>query len=129
MSTTATLARKLRTIKDAAEYKAALIEAGAEESSAAMCATEARVEGFTGRMCVNHAAYCLKDSAALARDAGHAEKQLKRMGRPPLVEGDPRQKVTMTLRRSLIEHVQQQRGQGESLAACIDRLLSGSLKR
>lgn len=119
-----TLARKLRAIKDAAEYKAALIEAGAEESSAAMCATEARVEGFTGRMCVNHAAYCLKDSAALARDAGHAEKQLKRIGRPPISEGDPRVPIRVTIKKSTLEAVERQREKEESLSACIDRLLT-----
>lgn len=128
MTTTATLARKLRTIKDAAEYKAALIEAGAEESSAAMCATEARVEGFTGRMCVNHAAYCLKDSAALARDAGHAERQLKRIGRPLASDGDPREKKSITLRRSTWERLEGKRQPKESLSACIDRLLSEGKK-
>lgn len=123
MNTTA-LARQLRALKNEAEYRTALISAGAETASAAMCATEARIEGFSGLLATSHAAYCLKDAAALARDAGHAAGQLKRIGRPPITDGDPREKKSITLRRSTWERLEEKRQPGESLAACIDRLLS-----
>ena len=48
----------------------------------------------------------------------------KRIGRPPITEGDPREKKSITLRRSTWEALEGKRQPGESLSACIDRLLS-----
>ena len=123
MNTTA-LARQLRALKNEAEYRTALISAGAETASAAMCATEARIEGFSGLLATSHAAYCLKDAAALARDAGHAAGQLKRIGRPLASEGDPTEKRSITLRRSTWERLEAMRQPRESVSACVDRLLN-----
>ena len=48
----------------------------------------------------------------------------KRIGRPPITEGDPREKKSITIRRSTWEALEWKRHPGESLSACIDRLLS-----
>ena len=50
--------------------------------------------------------------------------ETKRIGRPPITEGDPREKKSITLRRSTWAALEGKRQPGESLAACIDRLLS-----
>lgn len=52
------------------------------------------------------------------------KSEIKRIGRPPITEGDPREKKSITLRRSTWAALEGKRQPGESLAACIDRLLS-----
>ena len=52
------------------------------------------------------------------------EVNAKRIGRPPITPGDLREKKSITLRRSTWAALEGKRQPGESLAACIDRLLS-----
>lgn len=52
------------------------------------------------------------------------KKESKRIGRPPITSGDLREKKSVTLRRSTWAALEGKRLPGESLAACIDRLLS-----
>ena len=52
------------------------------------------------------------------------EVNAKRIGRPPITEGDPREKKSISLRRSTWAALEGKGLPGESLAACIDRLLS-----
>lgn len=114
------MTKTLKTIKDEGLYREALIEAGAEESSAAMCAIEARVEGFTGHMAASHAAYCLNDRSALTRDAGHAERQLRKVGRP--VTGLPRRQVLhTTVAAETLAAIEAGRKDGESQGQVLDR--------
>ena len=51
-------------------------------------------------------------------------EEKKRIGRPPISEGDPRVPIRVTIKRSTLEAVERQRKPEESLSACIDRLLT-----
>jgi hypothetical protein len=118
--TTQQLARQLLAIKTETEYLAALLAAGARETAAAMCATEARVEGFTGKLCQSHAAYCLDDRGALARDAGHAVRELRHAGRPTMGAGK-RERVTITVDPATAKRWRElAREAGKSLGQMID---------
>lgn len=76
-------------------------------------------DGITGGAAVR-----LPNGRVVEISGGVMKNIPSRIGRPPITEGDPREKKSITLRRSTWEMLEGKRQPGESLAACIDRLLS-----